>query len=42
LSALWAALLLGESIAPRAWVAALLVLASVVFSRWSQVHPRSP
>jgi drug/metabolite transporter (DMT)-like permease len=42
LSALWAALLLGESIAPRAWVAALLVLGSVALSRWSQVHPRSP
>jgi len=29
-------------IAPRAWVAALLVLASVALSRWSQVHPRPP
>jgi drug/metabolite transporter (DMT)-like permease len=42
LSALWAALLLGESIAPRAWAAALLVLVSVGLSRWSQVHPRAP
>jgi drug/metabolite transporter (DMT)-like permease len=42
LSASWAALLLGESIAPRAWVAAFLVLASVALSRWSQAHPRSP
>ncbi len=42
LSALWAALLLGESIAPRAWVAAFLVLASVALSRWSQVHLRLP
>jgi len=29
-------------IAPRAWVAALLVVGSVALSRWSQVHPRSP
>ena len=42
LSALWAALLLGERIAPRAWLAALLVLVSVGLSRWSQMHPRSP
>lgn len=42
LSALWAALLLGESIAPRAWAAVLLVLASVALSRWSQAHPRAP
>jgi drug/metabolite transporter (DMT)-like permease len=42
LSALWAALLLGEPIAPRAWVAALLVLVSVALSRWSQMHARSP
>jgi drug/metabolite transporter (DMT)-like permease len=42
LSALWAALLLGENIAPRAWLAALLVLVSVGLSRWSQMHPSSP
>jgi drug/metabolite transporter (DMT)-like permease len=42
LSALWATLLLGESIAPRAFLAALLVLGSVALSRWSQAHSRSP
>ena len=42
LSALWAALLLGEGIAPRAWAAALLVLVSVALSRWSQAHPHAP
>jgi drug/metabolite transporter (DMT)-like permease len=39
LSAVWASLLLGEPIGPRAWAAALLVLASVALSRWSQMHP---
>jgi drug/metabolite transporter (DMT)-like permease len=39
LSAVWASLLLGERIGPRAWTAALLVLASVALSRWSQLHP---
>jgi drug/metabolite transporter (DMT)-like permease len=39
LSAVWASLLLGEAIGPRAWAAALLVLASVALSRWSQMHP---
>jgi drug/metabolite transporter (DMT)-like permease len=39
LSAVWAHLLLGEAIAPRAWTAALLVLVSVALSRWSQMHP---
>src|SRR5437764_2290251 len=39
LSAVWASLLLGETIGPRAWAAALLVLASVALSRWSQMHP---
>ena len=28
-----------EPIGPRAWAAALLVLASVALSRWSQMHP---
>ena len=31
LSAVWAGLLLGEAIGPRAWTAALFVLASVRF-----------
>jgi drug/metabolite transporter (DMT)-like permease len=39
LSAVWASLLLEEPIGPRAWAAALLVLASVALSRWSQMHP---
>jgi drug/metabolite transporter (DMT)-like permease len=39
LSAVWAHLLLGEPIAPRALTAALLVLVSVALSRWSQMHP---
>jgi drug/metabolite transporter (DMT)-like permease len=41
LSAVWAGLLLGETIGPRAWTAALLVLVSVALSRWSQMHPES-
>ena len=39
LSAVWASLLLGEAIGPRAWTAALFVLVSVALSRWSQTHP---
>src|SRR5205814_10232195 len=39
LSAVWAGLLLGETIGPRAWTAALLVLVRVALASWSQTHP---
>ncbi|HWE25745.1 MAG TPA: DMT family transporter [Myxococcales bacterium] len=42
LSAVWAALLLGEPIGRRAIAAALLVLVSVALSRWSLATPASP
>jgi drug/metabolite transporter (DMT)-like permease len=41
LSAIWAALLLGETIAPRTWIAAAVVIGSVALGRWTREHAHS-